>query len=249
MAKVQWVKLSTDVFTDEKILLIQALPDGDMLLIIWMKLLCLAGKSNNSGIISITENIPYSDDQLAAVLNRPLNAVKLALATFKKLEMVTITCNGYIQLNNWEKHQNTGALERLKEQNKIRVKNYRERQKAVSQSCNVTQSLQVMQCNATDKDKSKNIYMGVSDGFKQFWASYPKKRAKQDAKKIFGKLPLDDKLLDEILAGLEAYKRSDDWRKDGGQYIPYPATWLNGRRWEDEITPPSNNGKKAVEVN
>lgn len=249
MAKVQWVKLSTDVFTDEKILLIQALPDGDMLLIIWMKLLCLAGKSNNSGIISITENIPYSDDQLAAVLNRPLNAVKLALATFKKLEMVTITCNGYIQLNNWEKHQNTGALERLKEQNKIRVKNYRERQKAVSQSCNVTQSLQVMQCNATDKDKSKNIYMGLSDGFKQFWASYPKKRAKQDAKKIFGKLPLDDKLLDEILAGLEAYKRSDDWRKDGGQYIPYPATWLNGRRWEDEITPPSNNGKKAVEVN
>lgn len=74
-------------------------------------------------------------------------------------------------------------------------------------------------------------------GFDEFWTAYPRHVAKQDAAKAFAKLRADDALLRRILAALDVAKRSDDWRKDGGRFVPHPATWLNGRRWEDELTP------------
>jgi hypothetical protein len=81
----------------------------------------------------------------------------------------------------------------------------------------------------------KNIYAH----FNLFWERYPKKLAKINP---------DEKLFNLILEKLELYKQSEAWLKDGGQFIPYPATWLNGRRWEDEITP-AIQGKKARYVN
>ena len=90
----------------------------------------------------------------------------------------------------------------------------------------------------------KNIY----SHFPLFWERYPKKLAKRDAEKAFAKIKPDEKLFNLILEKLELYKQSEAWLKDGGQFIPYPATWLNGRRWEDEITP-AIQGKKARYVN
>ena len=98
-----------------------------------------------------------------------------------------------------------------------------------------------------DTDKvsiDKNIY----SHFSLFWERYPKKLAKRDAEKAFAKINPDEKLFNLILEKLELYKQSEAWLKDGGQFIPYPATWLNGRRWEDEITP-AIQGKKARYVN
>ena len=86
---------------------------------------------------------------------------------------------------------------------------------------------------------SKEQYIGVSDTeinyFDEFWKMYPKKVGKEDSKKSFSKLKVDDELFLAITDGLEKWKSSDSWAKDGGQYIPNPATWLNGKRWEDEI--------------
>lgn len=70
--------------------------------------------------------------------------------------------------------------------------------------------------------------------FETFWFAYPKKKAKSDAQKAFAKLTDDDKV--KIMPALERQKKSYDWTKDGGQYVPYPATWLNGHRWEDEVS-------------
>ena len=70
--------------------------------------------------------------------------------------------------------------------------------------------------------------------FDTFWNAYPRKVAKKDAKKSFEKLKPDNLLIGVMLAALEKQKRSLDWKRDGGQYIPYPASWLNGKRWEDE---------------
>lgn len=73
-------------------------------------------------------------------------------------------------------------------------------------------------------------------GFDSFWKEYPKKVSKQEAVKAFNKLEPDTTLLDTILEALRTQKRSSDWTRDNGQYIPHPATWLNQRRWEDEGT-------------
>lgn len=76
--------------------------------------------------------------------------------------------------------------------------------------------------------------MRVIDGFDEFWQAYPKKVAKGDAEKAWKKLKTD--LLPRILEALDQQKQSLAWRKDKGQFIPYPATWLNAKQWEDEIS-------------
>ena len=84
--------------------------------------------------------------------------------------------------------------------------------------------------------KVNNNVSPVTDGlFDHFWYEYPKKVAKPDAVRAWGKLKPDEALSAEIYRGLTRWKNSDEWSRDGGRYIPHPATWLNGRRWEDEI--------------
>ncbi len=70
-------------------------------------------------------------------------------------------------------------------------------------------------------------------GFDEFWAAYPRKKNKEQARKAFQKLK--GVKLQELLDAIERQKHSRDWTKDGGQYIPYPATWLNAGGWEDEV--------------
>lgn len=78
--------------------------------------------------------------------------------------------------------------------------------------------------------------------FDRFWGAYPRKVSKADAKKAFAKLNPDAALVDSMVQALDWQKRLPEWTKDGGGYIPYPATWLNARRWEDE---PSSAVKEA----
>ena len=74
----------------------------------------------------------------------------------------------------------------------------------------------------------------VPAGFDEFWSAYPRKVSKPQALKAWRKLSPDTQALQAILAGIERDRRSEQWLRDGGQFIPHPATWLNGRRWEDE---------------
>lgn len=69
--------------------------------------------------------------------------------------------------------------------------------------------------------------------FDDFWKTYPKKVSKNNALKAWKKLNPNDDLIKKILSALEEQKQSPQWQKDNGQFIPYPATWLNNRRWED----------------
>ena len=70
--------------------------------------------------------------------------------------------------------------------------------------------------------------------FDRFWAAYPKKKGKESARRAWRKLRPDMALCRVMASALDRQKQSEDWRRDGGKYIPYPASWLNGRRWEDE---------------
>lgn len=78
-------------------------------------------------------------------------------------------------------------------------------------------------------------------GFDEFWSAYPRKKNKEQARKAFNKLK--GVKLQELLDAIERQKHSRDWTKDGGQYIPYPATWLNAGGWQDEdMAPAVSNG-------
>lgn len=76
----------------------------------------------------------------------------------------------------------------------------------------------------------------VQERFDRFWSVYPKKRSKAVAAKSFERIDPDDELLEVMVEKINHERRSYEWAKDGGQYIPLPATWLNQRRWEDEET-------------
>jgi phage replication O-like protein O len=81
--------------------------------------------------------------------------------------------------------------------------------------------------------------------FARFWKEYPKKLAKVAAEKAFRKLKPDEGLLTKILEAIEVAKRSDQWTRDEGQYVPFAATWLNQRRWEDEYTEGKHGSKRV----
>ncbi len=128
MAEVQWIKLKVGMFDDSKIKYIEALPERDRIITIWVKLLTLAGKYNEQGFIMLSENLPYNEEMLANEFNRPINSIRLALETFKRLDMID-NDEGVIKISNWEKHQSLESRSRHNEKNRLRQKRYRERQK------------------------------------------------------------------------------------------------------------------------
>ena len=84
-----------------------------------------------------------------------------------------------------------------------------------------------------------------ANGFTTFWAAFPRKVAQAAASKAWYKLKPDPALRAQILAALELQRRSEQWTRDGGRFIPYASTWINGRRWEDELepAPPRRNSR------
>ncbi|QHZ46974.1 phage replisome organizer N-terminal domain-containing protein [Bacillus sp. NSP9.1] len=134
MAEVKWIKLSTQMFEDEKIKLIEQMPEADTILIIWVKLLAQAGKTNASGYIFLSKNIPYTDEMLATIFNRPLPIVRMALQTFQRFGMIEIDEHNFISILNWEKHQNVEGMDRVRQLNAERNKRYRERKKQLQLS-------------------------------------------------------------------------------------------------------------------
>lgn len=153
MSEIKWIKITTDIFDDEKIRLIDALPDHDAILVIWFKILALAGKHNRNGLLMMSDKVHYTDEMLATIFQRPLNTVRMALGVFEQFGMIEII-DGVIALPNWEKHQNIDGMEKIKEQTRNRVARYREKQKNLAIG-NVTGNVTVTDGNALEEDKTK----------------------------------------------------------------------------------------------
>ena len=133
MATVKWIKIVTDIFDDEKMLLIESLPSADSIIVVWFKLLCLAGKNNNSGVFMLNERIAYTDEMLATIFRKDVNTVRFALKTFADFGMIEIIDN-VITIPNWGKHQTLDAYEKRKERDRIYQKEKREKQKLLIKS-------------------------------------------------------------------------------------------------------------------
>lgn len=130
MAAVKWIKIVTDIFDDEKMLLIESLPSADSIIVIWFKLLCLAGKTNNSGVFIFNERIPYTDEMLSSIFRRDVNIVRMALQTFEGFGMIEVI-DKVITIPNWSKHQTLDAYEKKKERDRERIAQKRAEQRAL----------------------------------------------------------------------------------------------------------------------
>ena len=133
MSNIKWIKLNVDMFDDEKIKIIQNMPEGDALLLVWIKLLTLAGKTNDGGYIYINDNMPYTDEMLSIIMNKPLNVIQLALSTFNKLGMIETDEKG-IYLINFEKYQSLDRMQEIREYNRLAQQKHRQKLKCQKKS-------------------------------------------------------------------------------------------------------------------
>lgn len=157
MAEVQWIKIYTNMFDiSRKIKHIERMPRGDTILVIWFKLLTLAGKINDGGVIYVTPSIPYDIEGLADELRRDEDITEKALSTFEMFDMIERD-NGFIYISSWEEYQNIEGLEKIREQNRKRVAKHRKNKQ--NQDCNVTSNVTcnvtVTECNGIDKEEDK----------------------------------------------------------------------------------------------
>ena len=190
MADVKWIKITTDIFDDEKILLIESLPDAYAIITAWFKLLCLAGKQNNSGVFMLGQ-MPYTDSMLATIFRMKESTVTMALKTFEQFGMVEIV-DGVITIPNWGKHQNLDQLETKKQYMRSYMQEYRDKQKALTageSSCK-TNSKTNSKTNVSlaeieeDKEKKKIIdYIHIRDMFNDTCVSFPRLTTLSDKRK------------------------------------------------------------------
>ena len=93
--------------------------------------------------------------------------------------------------------------------------------------------------NINNLSQNKNMDQKTSKLFSRFWEAYPRHEAKEAAREAFTKLGVDEGLLETMITAIGKWKKTNQWKDEGGRYIPNPANWLRQRRWEDEVPKPA----------
>ena len=203
MAEIKWIKIATEVFDNRKIRQIEIMPEGDSILVIWFKLLCLAGNVNDKGMIYFTNEIPYTDQMLAAQFNRPLTTVQMALNLFQRFGMIEVI-DDIIKVSSWEKYQNVEGMEKIRAQTRARVAAHREKQKLLD--CNVTGNATVTCGNETDIDIDKELDKELDieeDKDKEKKKNKKKKPANADFVSLLSSYTTNENLIESLNAFLE----------------------------------------------
>lgn len=186
MSEVKWIKIATDIFDDEKILLIESLPDSYAIITAWFKLLCLAGKQNNDGVFLMNDKIAYTDKMLATIFRMKESTVKLAIDTFEQFEMIQ-RIDGTITIPKWSKHQTLDAYEKKKARDRRYQEERRARQRALIQksSDKSFEESSDVAVSEEERDIDNNICSPEPDeresNFEIIYAIYPKKRGRTKA--------------------------------------------------------------------
>ena len=162
MANLQWLKLSTDFFDNNKIKLLESERDGDTLIRVWIQLLTIAMKCNYQGRLSITEDKPMTVDEFSKIMGKSRKKITKCLEKFEELKMIIIEDNFY-KIKNWSKYQSADKLEEIRLQNCLRQQKYREKEKS---------NVKVTQRNTKEEKKIRNKIEKEGDknrsGFKEF---------------------------------------------------------------------------------
>ena len=234
MSDVKWIKLSVEVFNNRKIKQIRKLPEGDAIIGIWLQILCLAGQINDSGMVYFSKDIPYTEEMLATEFDRPLNIIKIGIRTFENCRMIERIDNVRL-VSNWEKYQSADKLEKIRQQNRIRQQNYRDRQKRLADN-NVMGNVTVTESNATDKelelDKDKDIereevpYQKIIDEYNSICKSLPRATKLSNARKKAIKARLNTYTIDDIVNVFNQAEDSDFLRGKNDRNWTANFDWL-----------------------
>lgn len=216
-----WVKLHTGIFDDEKIRLIEAMPDADSLIVIWIKLLVQAGKCNSDGHVTVIDSKPITDEMLAVIFNRPVNTIRLALQTFRDFGMIDDTHG--LTISNWAKHQNIEGMERVRELARVRKQRQREREKEKTQK--LINHVMSRDSHAIDidldidLDNEEKLYAEFEENF---WTPYPSRNGKKPGKaetfKLFKKL-ITPKERPLLYQAVKHYAASGQMPKDPMRFL------------------------------
>ena len=167
MANLQWLKLSTNFFDNNKIKLLESEKDGDTLIRVWIQLLTIAMKCNYQGRLSITEEKTMTVDEFSKIMGKSKKKITKCLEKFEELKMIIIEDNFY-KIKNWSKYQSADKLEEIRLQNCLRQQKYREKKKSEKEKSNVT----ITQRNTKEEKKIRNKIEKEGDknrsGFKEF---------------------------------------------------------------------------------
>lgn len=218
MAEIKWIKLATGVFDNRKIRQIENLPDGDSIIVIWFKLLCLAGEVNDSGQIYFTKEIPYTDQMISSQFNRPLATVQIALKTFEQFGMIEVIDN-ILHISNWEKYQNVDRMSEIREYNRIAKQRSRAKQKLLQDVNDMSMTCQPCHDTDIDKDIDKDIdieedknridYNSIKDAYNTLCPSLPSVKSLSDARKKAIKARLKVYSLEDLYEAFRMAEESD----------------------------------------
>jgi predicted phage replisome organizer len=230
---VKWIKITTDIFDDEKILMIESMPSADSIIVIWLKLLTFAGKQNNDGVFLMTNRIAYTDEMLACIFRRDVNLVRMALKIFEQFGMIEIV-EKVITIPNWNKHQTLDAYEKKKERDRLYQSERRAKQRLLaagsaeesSDSQTTPSSYVVVSEEDKEKEEDKEIdkknsakqpsKADVNAFFESVWELYPVKKGKASVsdtkRKVLFKIGYDqiERAINRYLTEL---KKDASWRK------------------------------------
>lgn len=146
------------MFDDEKIKLIRTMPEGDSIALVWIQILCLAGRINDGGWVYMGQNLAYSDEMLATILGHPLNTMRVALSTLEQFGMIDIRSDGRIDVINWEKHQSTDKMARIAAQTRERQQRHYYRTKLREMGVNVDEA-----GFTNDPEELRSMYESMDD--------------------------------------------------------------------------------------
>lgn len=251
----QWLRLWHDMPTDPKWRTIARVSGQSIALVqaVYLHLLVDASRNVTRGHATVTA------EDLASALD----------VTDDQIESVMAAMQGRVidgqAITGWDRRQpkreDSGSLETGAKSAAQRKREQRQREREdEARGASHDESRDVTQCHAReDKDKEESKEQEHTPippeggGFAEFWSAYPLKKAKATAEKAWAKLKPGAELTATILSAIATQRASADWQRDGGQYIPHPTTWLNQRRWEDEVIharsqrPDQNRSRSAVD--
>jgi len=229
--------------------------EPDHVRLVWITMLCMADKNGNveASIPGLADLARVDLEDCKDALTRLSSPDEYSRSQDFEGKRIEVADGGWLLLN-YKKYRGKFVSEKIKEQNRLRQQKFRERQAAEDKVTHNAEN-NADNAHAYDSDYDSDYHSDSSSGsgekkiskknsrytpeFEAFWAAYPKKKAKQHAFSAWTKQQKNGNWpgVETVMSSLAKLVVSPDWNKDGGQFVPYPATWLNGGGWDDEAAP------------